>query len=228
MVRWIHAIGLMALFAFCLSVAADDKPDATAKTPTKEKTSTPEKKAAKEKSPVAGGHFVGKLKQIEGAQRYLTIDVTTKIPQENAQAAANLVNLRRQLVGNKDPNSIRNIYAEMQKHQNNLITYKDITKKYEFAAADNLKVRTMLLPVEHDEKGRPRKLTKAELKTLKGPDPKAKGYNADFDDLKPDQMVEVWLEKVKAPVKPKGKDKDSEAEKPKVLMILILEPPPPK
>ena len=35
------------------------------------------------------------------------------------------------------------------------------------------------------------KLTKAELKELKGPDPKAPGYKAEFGDLTADQVIQA-------------------------------------
>ena len=49
------------------------------------------------------------------------------------------------------------------------------------------KVRTFDLPPNYDEKGNPKKYTKAELQKLKGDDPAEKklpGYKADFSDLR--------------------------------------------
>jgi hypothetical protein len=168
---------------------------------------------------------VGKLTQVEGTQRYLTVQVTTKVPQENAGAAQNLANLRQQLLGAKDANSIRNIQIETMKNQQQLVTYKDVTKNVEIQADDNMKVRTLLLPVEYDEKGRPRKLTEKEKKALKGPDATQPGYMADFDSLKPGQEVKVFLAKSKNAHKAKGKDAADSKEKPKATMILILSEP---
>ena len=153
------------------------------------------------------------------------MQVTTKVPQENAGAAQNLANLRQQLLGAKDANSIRNIQVEMMKNQQQLVTYKDVTKNIEIQADDNMRVRTLLLPVEYDEKGRPRKLTEKEKKALKGPDATQPGYLADFDSLKPGQEVKVFLAKSKDAHKAKGKDAADSKEKPKATTILIVSEP---
>jgi hypothetical protein len=101
---------------------------------------------------------------------------------------------------------------------------------------DDMKVRTLVLPPDFDEKGRPKKYTAKELKELKGPDPKLPGYASDFDSLKPDQIVKVFLARKKpaktAPKPPgprkKGKEDNPDAadvrmeNRPEVTMVLIL------
>jgi len=227
-------IGLLLVLAFLLpALGADDPKDrkdknTTSKKTTSTKPSDKEKKTTtKEKALKAGEPFVGKLTQVEGAQRYLTVQVTYKSTQENPQAAVNMANLRRQLIGNRDPNSIANIRLEMAKNQQNL--YKDQTKNLELAAGDDMKVRTMLPPVEYDDKGKVKKLTPKELKALKGPDQNVPGFPADFDNLKPGQTVRVYVTKPKKDLargKPKDKDLLADSkEKPKVMMIVILAEP---
>ncbi len=221
--RYAPWIGLLILLACFITVtSADDKTDTKTKSTAKNKKDTKDKKLTGKDLT-----FVGKLTRVEGAQRYLTVQVIQKIPQENAGAAQNIINLKRQLIGNRDPNSIRNIQAEIYKNQLQLVTYKDQTKDIELQAADDMKVRTMLPPVEYDDKGKRRKLTPKELKEFQGPDPKLKGFIADFDNLKPDQKVEVHLEKPKTvpKSKTKGKGDATAGEKPKVVMIVILEEP---
>src|SRR5580692_1107206 len=56
------------------------------------------------------------------------------------------------------------------------------------------KVRTFDLPPNYDEKGNPKKYTKAELQKLKGDDPAEKklpGYKSDFSELKVGDYVQV-------------------------------------
>ena len=217
-IRW-FGLPLVAAMLVSVTFAQEDdtpkKKDTSSKSASKDK----DKKGYSEKSAKAGEPFVAKLSKVEGAQRYLNVQRTLKIPQENTGAAQNLVNLQRQLIGNKDINSIINIRNEMAKNQAQLVTYRDEHKNMELQATDEMKVRTKLLPVEYDDKGKVRKLTDKEKKELKGPDPKLPGYTADFDSLKPEQMVEVYLEKSKSKTK---KEKDSTSDKPRVVMIVIL------
>src|SRR5260370_1091219 len=58
-------------------------------------------------------HFTAKLLIVKGAQRYITVEVTRKIPQQNAQNAVNLANLQLQLLTSKDPSQIANIKLDM-------------------------------------------------------------------------------------------------------------------
>ncbi len=215
-------VGLLVLASLLPAFAADDQDDPPAKTTAKHK---------KDSKPLTSGKTLkGKLINLEGSQRYLTVQVTNKIPQQNAQAAQQLANLQQQIAvarARRDVNQINNLTIEMAKHQRNLVTYKDDVQKYELEAPEDMKVRTMLLPVEYDDKGKPRALTDKEKKALKGPDPKLPGYDADFESLKNDQTVEVYLIKSKDSPKPKTKDKDGDlvddtSDKPKIAMIVIL------
>jgi hypothetical protein len=101
---------------------------------------------------------------------------------------------------------------------------------------DDMKVRMLQPPPDFDEKGRPKRYTAKELKELKGPDPKLPGYSADFDSLKPDQIVKVFLARKKPaksaprpqPPRKKGKEDNADAadakvdNRPEVTMVLIL------
>src|SRR5439155_20913538 len=108
----------------------------------------------------------------------------------------------------------------------------------ELQATDDMKVRTLQLPLDFDEKGRPKKYTNKEIQELRGPDQRLPGYTADFDSLKPEQTVKVYLAKKKAvaapapAAPPKGKDKDKDkdddkpgAERPEIAMVVILTEP---
>src|ERR1700730_16208037 len=64
-----------------------------------------------------------------------------------------------------------------------------VQKNYTIAIDDDLVVRRLQPHPIFDEKGKPRKPTAAELKEMKGTDPKLKGYKAERSDLKPGQVV---------------------------------------
>jgi hypothetical protein len=213
--RAISWLGLGALLLFVAGSPADDKKPAPAN------KETP-KKVAKGK-PIKTDSFTGKLIRVEGAQRSLAVRVTAKIPQENTGAAQNLANLRLQLLSARDPGTMRNITAEIARNQANLLSLKDQSKDVELEIADDLKVRTMLEPIEYDDKGKPRRLTPKEKAELRGPDPKLPGYQADFDSLKADQTVTVYVPQKKASGKSKIKELVFDnKEKLKAVMIVIL------
>jgi len=102
--------------------------------------------------------------------------------------------------------------------------YRDI----DLEAAEDLKVRLAAPPMEYDEKGKPKKYTAKELRELKGPG-NLWGFPGDFDNLKLNQVVRVYLAKSKTPPKPmprlKKADKDQlppAEEKSKAVMVHIL------
>lgn len=216
-------LGFMALLVVTLSAFADDT-DATAKPDTKDKKQY-------DKLTKSGKSFKGKLVKIDGDKRLLTVEVPYTTTRQDPQIVKNLHNLQVQMVDaqrNKNPverlRQMNHIQVEVEKNQLNL--FKEATLKVELDAPDNVQVRTLVLPVELDDKGKPRKLTEKEKKELKGPDPTLRGYTADFDSFKSDQIVEVYL--AKQPPKSKAKDKDAdttESTRPKIAMIIILAEP---
>jgi len=113
--------------------------------------------------------------------------------------------------------------------------YKWVTNKQDvdFQAMEEVKVRTLVLPEEFDEKGNVKKYTKKELEELKGKDKTLKGYESSVEKLDMGQTVEVHLasaaKKPKADAekkdadKVKDKDKDLDGEKKmQVKMVVIL------
>jgi hypothetical protein len=106
-------------------------------------------------------------------------------------------------------------------------------KRIDMQATDNIKIRILNPPADFDAKGKPRRYTSKELKEMKGPDTKRPGYTADFDSLKPGQIVNLYLPRPKPakpspPPKKKSKDDDDlvvPPEKPEVLMVVILQEP---
>jgi hypothetical protein len=136
---------------------------------------------------------------------------------------ANLVERRRQTV---------QFQIEVAKRQQDL--YKNMpTKEVKLQGVEEVKVRTKVLPVNYDEKGKPKKYTKKELAELKGPNKKLPGYTAEWSNLNKGQVVQVYLAKKKTKTKvKKKKDKEEDDElfddkdRPKVVMIVILQEPP--
>ncbi len=215
-------LGLMVLFVIVLPArAADDDTDA------KGKADATEKKQA-DKLIKSGKAFVGKLVKIDGDKRVLTIEVTYPTTKQDPQTMQNLANLQLRRIEaqrNRNPvdrlRQLSQIDIDIEKGTRNL--YKTATKKIELDAPEDMNVRTKVLPVELDDKGKPRKLTEKEKRELKGPDPTLPGYTGDFDSLKSDQTVEVFL--AKQPPKSKAKDKDAdntESTRPRIARIVIL------
>jgi hypothetical protein len=216
--RAAFGLGLATAMLLVSWSAADDTKDTSSKR-------EPPKKVVKQK-PIKTDSFTGKLIRVEGAQHMLAVRVTAKIPQENTGAIQNIANLKAQLLTTRDPGTLRNISIEMAKNQANLVSYKDLSKDVELEVGDNLKVRTLVEPVEYDDKGKPRRLTAKEKAELKGSDPKLPGYEADFDSLKADQTVAVYVPQKKASGKSKVKDLVFDnKEKLKAVMIVILKEP---
>jgi hypothetical protein len=106
--------------------------------------------------------------------------------------------------------------ARAQQNLYNVVTrYQDI----DFQAEENVKVRTMDLPEQFDEKGNIKRYTKEELKQLKGKDTNLPGYESSFEALKEGQQIQVKLAEHKAkkpastsPGDAKDKEKDKDAQ----------------
>lgn len=162
------------------------------------------------------GEVVGRLTRVEGSQKYITVQVST-------------------------PVVVPTLGGGGGRYGRPAISFRvqQVSRDIELSAHDDLKVRVLYPPAEFDEKGRPKRYTSAELKELKGPDPKLPGYMADFDSLKPEQVVRVTV-MGKKPTMPQkagarlktAKDKDvdpeegaAEEERPFATMIVILAEP---
>jgi hypothetical protein len=211
---------LLALFGILLpAFAADDTSDTTAKPDAKDKKQY-------DRLTKSGRSFVAKLIKLDGDKHLLTVEV--KSPKQNPQVAQNLANLQIQMVeAQRQRNPVERLkqlnHLQLEIDKNTRDLYKDETLKIDLGAPENMKVRTKVLPVELDDKGKPRKLTEKEKRELKGPDVSLPGYTGDLDTLKPDQTVEIYL--AKQPPKSKAKDKDgdsTEIVRPKIAMIVIL------
>ena len=95
--------------------------------------------------------------------------------------------------------------------QNNAVKRALTPKQVKISVLDEVQVRAKLLPLAFDEKGNQRKLTKEEIKDLKGDDPKLPGYAASYSDLKAGQAVLIYFGRLKPATSKDGSKSDDSA-----------------
>jgi hypothetical protein len=222
-IRWgcpLLALVLVSPVALAQATKKDDKD----KPQTKDKIAT-------------SGKLVGELLEVENSTKNFKVKVTYYVLDPNKlQELINHDTKRRieisRVANLRDRINQLNAHTlDIEKRKQGI--YKKETKDIEFEGDDEVKVRTMVLPVEYDDKGKPKKYTEKEKRELKGPNKKLPGYTADWDNLAKGQTVEVHLpkpkkQKPKPPAKKKDKDdEDAELfkEKPKAVMVVIVAEP---
>lgn len=106
---------------------------------------------------------------------------------------------------------------------------KTIKYEVEFQASSKAKVRTLVLPEQFDDKGKPKKYTAKQLAELKGKDTHLPGYESSLEKLESGQVVRVTLRPAPPPpAKAKAKDKDAaeaaakDEKKMQATLIVIL------
>ena len=205
---------------------------------------------------LASGQFTGALLSAPGSDRTFTVRVQYQQIQlkpnalrnaNNQTAHANrqlqqIARLEQQMARSRNPAQqlaqIQRILAQVQlgqlRAQQNLYTVVNRTQDIEFQAEENVKVRTMELPEQFDEKGNIKKYTREELKQLKGKDTHLPGYESAFEGLRAGQLVQVTLaaHKTKKPTTSPGdaKDKptpdkaapDKDTEKHKQVRLIVI------
>lgn len=157
----------------------------------------------------------GKVTAVQTAQKALTVQV--KMPTPNQAAINRIAQLKAQLVGNRDANSIRSIQVQIAQQQANSVTYQD--KDVQLVAHEDVKVRVSEPPTELNDKGDKKRYTKEELAKLKGPG-NHWGYPAEFDQVSVGANVQAIVSKKK--VDPKTKKKDDPPNEPVVTELRIL------
>jgi len=205
-------------------------------------------KKAEEEKFVSLGHLDGILKKSGGSGAGITVSVELILPDPNAQIAQ-----LQQQIALAQAMTIRNplqrqqqLVSIMQQMRNGQNAFIRKTVDVDVEPLDDMIVRTMFLPEQFDDKGKPRKYTSKELKELRGPDSTLPGYTADNDSLKNGDLVTVYLVRKKhapeikaAPKDKEKKDKDKDKEKkdkdneklwdeenkPKVRMIVLRAEP---
>jgi hypothetical protein len=201
---------------------------------------TDDKKDVDKKAPdlVAGPTFAGKILQVNESKKTLKIRVSVINQGEADAIARDQIEIQKVLLTERNPvnraNRIAQLNNSIAQHTARLNTgHKDI----DVTATEDVKVRMANPPVKFDEKGKVVHYTKDELKELKGDDPKATTYKAEFSDLRAEQAVQlVTMKKKGKPVLPKpepGKKDVDPADvaailaefEPKVTTIVILAEP---
>jgi hypothetical protein len=155
---------------------------------------------------------------------------------QQAQNRVNLARTPRQLA--EAMNRVQNLQVQQQlaiaRLQARSVTtgnspppgfrYETKKQNIEFQAAENVKVRTMVLPEQFDDKGNLRKPTKKELDELKGKDKNQPGYESSLEKLGVGQKVRVVL--APAPRKPAARDADDEpgdADKRMQVKLIVIQ-----
>jgi hypothetical protein len=215
-VGWMAALSLPALLLVAPAFAADKEKD-------KDKDKDPDKEKAESN------------RKLRLQVQIPTLDVGQVQAYQRAQQSYNQAQARR------DWNGMRSAQQQMQQAQAKL--YKMTNKDVDVQAIDDVVVRVLTPKLEYDDKGRPKKLTKEELKEAKGEGELAKmpGYKAEFSDVQTDQYVQITIvrkkgapvQKIKAPPVKKGKGKDMDADldalaednTPQVSFIMIVQQP---
>jgi hypothetical protein len=181
---------------------------------------------------VKAGQVTGIVKSVSASDKSIRVEVAYTYKTVNPGAVNSLLRAKQQLaraIASRNPRAI--LSAQRSQLQAQRSMYKVTTKKEEvtFEATDDVKVRALKPPEQFDDKGNLKKLTREELRKLKGPNPRLPGYTADYDSLMENQVVTVYLVKKKGrpPIKGKTKDKDALLEiladySPKVSMIVIV------
>jgi hypothetical protein len=199
---------------------------------------------------VKAGVLTGKILAVYEDKRKMRVQVPIIVAKPNAGAANQYQQAQvsyAAAVARRDFNAARQHQREIVQAQQSMVTYESQNKEVEVQAQDDVVVRFANPKADYDDKGKLKKYTKAELKEMKGSDPKLPGYQAEFSDVQVEQVVQLTIvrkkgappPKTKAPKMPKkgkGKDKDLDVDNdpglledptPQVSMIVVVAEPPP-
>jgi hypothetical protein len=198
--RWVCPLVVLAVLGSVFAADAKKTDKADPKKPAKTDT---------RKRLTQSYKLVGKVIKIENSKKDFDVKVKVYDPAklQSLQDYINRRTLEIARIGNfaeKQRQALR-FQAEVAKRKQNLT--KDVNLK--FTATEDMKVRLKTLPVEYDDKGKPKKLTAKEKAALKGPDKALPGYNAEWENLNKDQTVELYLTK---PKPKKGQEKEFQKE----------------
>lgn len=189
---------------------------------------------------IKSGVLVGKVAALYEEQRKIRLQVTVPVTEINPGAVNSIQQAQLQMAmarARGDFQGMINAQRQLAQAQLTMYTVRNHNQDVELSTTDDVVVRTARPRESFDDKGKIKKFTRAELKELKGPDPKQPGFKAEFSDVQTDQIVQVTLVRKKGvpmkvtprPRPKKGKDNDAEAAAdllgdhlPQIGMILIL------
>lgn len=193
-------LGLMAVVAFPATVGAA-KPRA-------KKVADP---TANNEKMIRAGQVTGKILTVLESKKSIRVQVTMVLPQITAGALNNYLSAEQAMQRANSPQALYNAQVQLAKAEANLVSYTRVTKDYELQTTDDVKIRLAKPPEQFDDKGGVKKLTRKQLRELKG-DPKLPGYPGEFSNLREGQIVSVTLVRKKGaptkytrPVRPRGK-----------------------
>jgi hypothetical protein len=161
--------------------------------------------------------------------------------QTAAREQARIAQLEAELARAKNPQeaqrkaqqieaALGQLQQQMQKMTQDAKVVND-RKIVDCQAADDLKVRVMVLPARFDDEGNIKPYTDDEKKALKGKDTTLAGYEANLSDLKSGDLVRIRLVRKTPPKKDgdkdkpadnKDQDKDLGEKKSQVTVIVIM------
>lgn len=225
-------IAVLVLPSFGQDEKKKDKDDKAKKSVFADKGKKGAEKAADKEDKVSyGQYFSGKIKTIDAnSQKNFAVEIQVPDPQKiyefNTWKAQQLLSISRNTNPASAQQALFQYNQQMLQRQQNLSSPKDI----DVQASANIKVRTNFPPEEYDDKGNLKRWTAKELQALKKGS-KLPGYPAEYDVLKPGQLVAVYLAKTHAAPKAKGlkiADPAEVAERPEVVMIVVLQNPLPQ
>jgi hypothetical protein len=157
---------------------------------------------------IKAGLVVGRVMNIYEESRKLRIQISVPVTRLDEGAAGNLLNAQNGMVQAqlamrmaRDPNAViqarqQLLQAQVQLAQAQAGLYRTemVQHEIEVQPIDEVVVRRANPPETFDDKGRlKKKYSKAELKELRGDDPKLPGYKAEFTELQNDQVVRLHL-----------------------------------
>lgn len=186
---------------------------------------------------VRAGRVAGKILAVMESKKTIKIQVTMILPEITAGALNSYVQAQQAVAKANSYQELVSAQRQLAQAEANLVTYHRVTKDYELQATDEVKIRIPKPAEQFDDKGDVKKLTKKQLRELKG-DPKLPGYPGEFTHLREGQIVSVTLVRKKGvparptrPVRPRGKkdkleDVDLLSENlPQASMIVVIAEP---
>jgi hypothetical protein len=152
---------------------------------------------------VRSGVVTGRVTAVMEDKKAVRIEVTMYVAKPNPGAAQSIMQAQINLANATTPQAIFQAQQQMMQARSQLVTYQSEQKEYELEATDECKIRLAQPPPQFDDKGRIKRYTPAELRALKGDDPKLPGYSGEFGSLRQDQIVQVTLVRKKDAARPR-------------------------
>lgn len=211
---WIPLISLSLALALVVPVRADDSKKDDAKKPAQDTKKDDTKKTDKPAAPKKDGDNKDESaeKPAKKERLYNVRSFVGKLVAVDAQAKKLVLGVPLSHLGGDL------LHPRLDTQLENIDVY----------LSDDVTVRRKYPPPAVDERGRPKRYTRKELRELKGPNKKSWGYTADTDDLKKDVVVQVYVGQHKPPThegKLNKKDLASADNRPLAFSIRILVEP---